>query len=77
VDIVIHGNTSAFLPIWLQKSFGAWTTFGGGEDSTGFNVGGKLDLDDVHHIVFSAGRGFQNAANANRFSYYLGLEWLI
>jgi len=121
MDIVIHGNMSAFLPIWVQKSFGAWTTFGGGgywnnpgagnrdywfagwavvrqftndlmlggevfhqtanriggEESTGFNVGGKLDLDDVHHIVFSAGRGIQNAADTNRFSYYLGLEWLI
>jgi outer membrane putative beta-barrel porin/alpha-amylase len=24
------GHTQAFLPLWLQKSFGAWTTYGGG-----------------------------------------------
>jgi hypothetical protein len=24
------GNTDVFLPIWLQKSFGKWTTYGGG-----------------------------------------------
>jgi hypothetical protein len=24
------GHTQAFLPIWLQKNFGPWTTYGGG-----------------------------------------------
>jgi hypothetical protein len=24
------GHTQAFLPIWLQKNFGSWTTYGGG-----------------------------------------------
>ena len=24
------GHTEAFLPVWLQKTFGAWTTYGGG-----------------------------------------------
>lgn len=24
------GHTQTFIPIWLQKSFGAWTTYGGG-----------------------------------------------
>jgi hypothetical protein len=24
------GHTHAFLPLWVQKSFGAWTTYGGG-----------------------------------------------
>jgi hypothetical protein len=24
------GHTHAFLPVWLQKSFGDWTTYGGG-----------------------------------------------
>jgi len=24
------GHTQAFLPVWLQKSFGSWTTYGGG-----------------------------------------------
>jgi hypothetical protein len=25
-----NGRTQYFLPVWLQKSFGAWTTYGGG-----------------------------------------------
>jgi hypothetical protein len=25
-----HGSAQAFLPLWLQKSVGAWTTYGGG-----------------------------------------------
>lgn len=25
-----NGRTQIFLPVWLQKSFGPWTTFGGG-----------------------------------------------
>jgi hypothetical protein len=25
-----EGNTRVFLPLWVQKSFGAWTTYGGG-----------------------------------------------
>jgi hypothetical protein len=24
------GHTQFFLPVWIQKSFGAWTTYGGG-----------------------------------------------
>jgi hypothetical protein len=24
------GHTDAFLPVWMQKSFGKWTTYGGG-----------------------------------------------
>ena len=24
------GHTHAFIPLWIQKSFGAWTTYGGG-----------------------------------------------
>jgi hypothetical protein len=29
------GHAAGFLPVWLQKSFGPWTTYGGG----GFRVG--------------------------------------
>jgi hypothetical protein len=25
-----EGNARVFLPLWIQKSFGAWTTYGGG-----------------------------------------------
>jgi hypothetical protein len=24
------GHVRAFLPVWVQKSFGEWTTYGGG-----------------------------------------------
>ncbi len=30
VDGLGSGHWRVFLPLWLQKSFGAWTTFGGG-----------------------------------------------
>ncbi|MEI6080552.1 MAG: hypothetical protein WCQ53_07960 [bacterium] len=25
-----NGHTQTFIPVWMQKSFGAWTTYGGG-----------------------------------------------
>ncbi len=110
---------TAFLPLWLQKSFGPWTTYGGGgywinrvapDDrdywffgwllqrkitdqltlggeifhqtsskvdgvpSTSFNVGGSYDLDEHNHLLFSAGRGLQNAAASNLFSWYIGYQ---
>jgi hypothetical protein len=114
------GHVRVFLPIWLQKSFGDWTTYGGGgywinhangfddqdfwffgwllqrkitekltlggeifhqtadkiggKDSTGFNIGGFYDIDEHHHILFSAGRGFQNARETNLFSWYIGYQ---
>jgi hypothetical protein len=112
------GHTHAYLPLWIQKSFGDWTTYGGGgywinpgggnknywfagwllqrqvteqlavggelfhqtantiggRDSTGFNLGGIYDITKNHHILFSAGRGVQNASSTNQFSYYLGYQ---
>ncbi len=113
------GHVSAFLPIWVQKSFGEWTTYGGGgywinhgngtdqdfwfvgwllqrqitkkltlggevfyqtadtiggEDSTGFNVGGFYDFNEHNHLLFSAGRGLQNASDTNDFSWYAGYQ---
>jgi hypothetical protein len=112
------GHTHAFLPLWIQKSFGDWTTYGGGgywinpgggnknywfagwllqrqvtkqlaiggelfhqtavtiggHDSSGFNLGGIYDITDNHHILFSAGRGIQNASTTNQFSYYAGYQ---
>jgi len=109
------GHLREFLPLWLQKSFGDWQSYGGGgywinpgagnrnywfagwllqrkiterltlggelfhqtadtfggSDSTGFNFGGLYDLTENHHLVFSAGRGIQNAEGANRYSYYV------
>ena len=108
-----------FLPLWLQKDSGNWTTYGGGgrwmnpgagnhdywffgwllqyqvtdrfslggelfhqsadvadgADTSGFNVGGSYDLDDHYHLLASAGRGLQNTAQTNEFSYYLAIQW--
>ncbi|HUN55611.1 MAG TPA: transporter [Smithella sp.] len=110
------GYATAFFPLWLQKSWGPWTTYGGGgywinpgqdnknfvqlgwllqrdltkaltlgaeifyfgkdttdgRDSTGFNIGGIINLSDEHHILFSMGG---DIAGDNRFSAYLGYQW--
>jgi hypothetical protein len=118
------GKVRAFLPVWVQKSFGDWTTFGGGgywlnptngitpeksywfggwallrrfdenwnlggelfwqspngEETltgAGFNLGGEYDIDDGHHILFSAGRGLEDPTRFNAFSFYLGLQLII
>jgi hypothetical protein len=114
------GHVSQFLPLWVQKSFGDWTTYGGGgywinhaagsddkdywffgwllqrkitdkltlggelfhqtankiggRDSTGFTIGGYYDLDEHNHILFSAGRGIQNASDSNQFSWYVAYQ---
>jgi hypothetical protein len=106
------------VPIWLQKSFDKWTTYGGGgywvnpgignknywfagwllqrqltdnlafdgeifhqtadviggKDQTGFDLGGVYDFTENHHILFSAGRGMQNAPTTNGFSYYIAYQ---
>ena len=46
----------------------------GGKDSTGFDLGGTYDFDAHNHLLFSAGRGIQNASDTNLFSWYLGWE---
>ena len=113
------GRFREYIPIWMQKDFGRWTTYGGGgywinpgpgnqnywfagwllqrqvtdrlalgaelfhqtadtiggHDTTGFNAGGQYDFNDHYHLLFSAGRGLQHAADSNRFSYYLGIQW--
>jgi hypothetical protein len=114
------GHVRVFLPVWVQKSFGNWTTYGGGgywinrdddlgdknywffgwllerkiteklmlggeifhqtaatvdgKDSSGFDLGGTYDFDEHNHLLFSAGRGFENASDTNLFSWYLGWE---
>ena len=35
------GSTHAYLPVWLQKDFGAWTTYGGGGYWINPGVGNK------------------------------------
>jgi hypothetical protein len=112
------GHQRTILPIWVQKSFGDWTTYGGGgywlnksdidrdywfagwvvmrkidekwtlggelfyntasqvetRSSTGFNLGGYYNLDEGNNIIFTVGRGVQNADATNRFSYYVGYQ---
>ncbi len=110
-----NGKTQFFLPVWLQKSWGPWTSYGGGgywinpgegnrdwwffgwllqrdlndmftvgaevfhgtpsedngDNSTGFNVGGQINLNDIQHILYSVGRDF---SGPNRLSIYLGYQ---
>lgn len=42
--------------------------------STGFNFGGSYDLNENYHVLFSAGKGLQNADATNSFSYYMALQ---
>ena len=113
------GHLQAYFPVWLQKDFGKWTTYGGGgywispgngnrnhwffgwllqrqitddfalggelfhqtadtiggKATSGYNVGGIYDFTEHYHLLVSAGRGLQNAAETNAFSYYLGFQW--
>lgn len=54
--------TTELLPIWLQKSFGAWTTFGGGgytrnpgENNRNFTIyGWTLQRQINHKLAFGA-----------------------
>lgn len=45
-----------------------------GNDSTGFNLGGTFDFDEHNHLLFSAGRGLEAAAQTNEVSWYFGWE---
>jgi hypothetical protein len=109
------GQVQLFLPLWLQKSYGPWLTYGGGgywinpgagnhdwgylgwqvqrellanvnvglevfhttvreqggEAETRFNVGMVLDLSDLQHLLFSAGRGLQGP---NQFQGYVAYQ---
>jgi len=110
-----NGSTQLFVPVWLQKSFGKWTTYGGvgvwidlgdrdrhwwffgwhlerhvtkwlslgaeifhqtpphhGDPSdTRFDVGAVIDFSDVHHLMFSIGRGIQGP---NLFQSYFAYQ---
>jgi hypothetical protein len=121
------GYVRAYFPVWLQKSFGDWTTYGGGgywlnqgddtanrnywffgwllqkqvtrqlaigaeiyhqtstvafgatnpiftQPTTGFNIGAIYDFDDDHHLLVSVGKGLQNAATTNEFSWYVAYQ---
>lgn len=109
------GHVRAFLPLWVQKSFGPVTTYGGGgywinpgegnrnwwyagwqaqvqatpffapgvelyyqtasQEGRGseahFNVGGVLDIAEVHHLLVSVGRGIHGCDCAHAYVAYL------
>jgi hypothetical protein len=111
-----NGGGQIFLPVWLQKSSGKYTTYGGGGyllnngagnrndwffgwvvlyqfseqwtlggeifhstpqtvaqgASTGFTLGGIYQIDSHSQLLFSAGKGLQDAAQTNRVSTYVG-----
>ena len=46
----------------------------GSGNSTGFNVGDTYDFNKTYHLLFSVGRGLENAATTNVSSYYLALQ---
>ena len=115
------GHTQVFIPLWLQKKWDDFQTYGGGgywinngpdnrnywfvgwqaqyqcsdhvtlgaevfhttgqvegqSSSTGFNVGGFYNFDEHNHLLFSAGKGLQNAAETNRVSTYIGYQYTL
>ena len=110
-------HASLLLPIWIGRSWGDWSTFGGGgctidhggdsrnfcqvgwaltneiapglqigaevyhqtanmiggRASTGLGLGATWDLNDNLHLMASAGPGIQNAAEADRYTWYAAL----
>ena len=66
----------AFSATWLlgAEVFHTTSQFQGQPPSTGFNVGGFCVFDPHNQLLFSAGRGLQNAAQTNRVSAYLGYQ---
>jgi hypothetical protein len=110
-----NGSAQLFVPVWIQKSFGAWQTYGGagawidlgdrdrhwwffgwqlqrrmakwltigaevfhqtpkthgGDPDTRFNVGLVFDFGETHHLMLSAGRGFQTT---NLFQSYVAYQ---
>jgi hypothetical protein len=112
------GHTQVYLPLWLQKSWGKFTTYAGagwwynpgegqknwmfvgweaqyefsdlltlgGElysqtadneeatSSTGFNVGGFINISENHHILFSFG---QTLSHSETVTGYIGYQLTI
>jgi hypothetical protein len=111
-----NGKFQAYVPFWIQKSWGRLTTYGGGgvwynpgpdrknwgfagweiqydfselltlgeeinyqsaetqdsKSSTGFNLGGFINLTEHHHILFSLGHNLSgDAAFTGYFGYQL------
>jgi hypothetical protein len=111
-----NGYTQLYLPLWFQKRWGPWQSYGGGgywinpgpgntnywwvgwqaqRDITewltigaelfyntptttggnhqlGYNIGGLVNLNENHHLIFSAGTDIHGQ---NLFSYYVAYLW--
>lgn len=111
-----NGHAQYFLPVWIQKSFGDWTTYGGGgfwhntapgardhwffgwqaqkavsksltlggevfyqtadtvggNNHTGFNIGGIYDFNEGHHFLFSIG---SDVAGSSLGTMYVAYQW--
>jgi hypothetical protein len=110
-------HASLLLPLWLERDWGPWSTFGGGgceinrgdgaqdfclagwaltrqilpklrlgaelvhqtasskggRATTGIGVGLAYDLNDTYHLLAYAGPGLQNAAETDRYSWYVSV----
>jgi hypothetical protein len=113
-----NGKIQAFLPVWFQKSWGEFTTYGGGgywynpgndnknwmftgwelqynfskvltlggevfyhtadsqnsRSETAFNIGGYINFNDHHHLLFSFGHSM---ANGGATTGYIGYQLTI
>ncbi|HTZ39811.1 MAG TPA: transporter [Syntrophales bacterium] len=111
-----NGKAQYFIPLWLQKSWGPWTSYGGGgywinpgdgnkdwwfwgwqvqreiskalavgaeliyrtadvdngDNSFGYNIGAVININENHHLLFSAG---SDISGPNRFSCYVGYQF--
>ena len=108
------GRVHSLLPVWLQKTWGPWTAYGGGgyginpgvglqnygfvggvlqcqvakpvligaevyhqtasqvggRDETAFNIGTVVDLSEMHHLLFSAGRSINGPTDFQCYFAY-------
>jgi hypothetical protein len=78
------GNRDCWLFGWeAQKNLNEHLTLGGevflntpategGQSNLSLNLGGQYNLDEGHHILFSAGRSLRGST---AFTGYLGFQW--
>jgi hypothetical protein len=66
----------ALSPAWIVGAEIFHTTAQTLDESprTGFNIGGYYVVDPNNQVLFSAGRGLQNARQTNRVSVYVGYQ---
>ncbi len=54
--------------------FHATASTDGGKDTTGFDVGGTYKIAENRYLLFTLGRGLQNADTTNRASVLIGFQ---